>query len=107
MAAHHEGNNIWSLGFGTVDTNAVLDISPNLLPMVLLANTPQLLLTFLYFLYNSMYTCMLAASEWSQFAVHRKGLRVSSPDKDQRSTYWLQLPWLYSLPLGISAAILH
>ena len=78
-----------------------------MIPMVLLANTPQLLLSVLYFLYNSMYTRMLAASEWSRFALQKRGLRVSSPQGSQRSTYWLQLPWAYSLPLGIAAAILH
>ena len=106
MAASHEGANIWSIGFGTVNTNAILD-GRGLLPMVLLANSPQLLLSVLYFLYNSMYTCMLAAAEWSRFARQRKGLRVSSPHGSQRSTYWLQLPWIYSLPLSIAAAILH
>ena len=127
MAASHEGVNIFSIGFGTVNTNAILDTpgsaivgasggedsliqdakSNSLLSMVLLANTPQLLLSVLYFLYNGMYTCMLTASEWSRFALQRKGLRVSSPYGSQRSTYWLQLPWLYSLPLAIAAAVLH
>ena len=50
---------------------------------------------------------MLAASEWSRFASQRKGLRTSSPTGSQRSTYWLQLPWKYSLPLGIVSALLH
>ena len=81
--------------------------SNTLIPMVLLANTPQLLLSILYFLYNSVYTRMLATSEWSRFALQRKGLRVSSPQGSQRFTYWLQLPWAYSLPLSIAAAVLH
>ena len=75
--------------------------------MVLIANSPQLLLTVLYFLYNSLFTSMFAALEWSRFALQRKGLRVSSPRGSQRSTYWLQLPWICSLPLAISAAVLH
>ena len=75
--------------------------------MVLLANTPQLLLTNLYFLYNSLYTLMLGASEWSHLALQRKALRVFSPTGSQRSTYWLQLPWTWSLPLAIAAAVLH
>ena len=119
MAADHEAVSIWSIGFGTVNTKAILNasgggsfliqerLSNTLLPMVLLANSPQLLLSILYFLYNGMYTCMMAASEWSRFALQRKGLRVSSPHRSQRSTYWLQLPWLYSLPLSIAAAVLH
>ena len=112
---------IWSLGFGTINANAILFRSNiteteernsssgrnDLIPMVLLANLPQLVLSLLYFLYNSVYTCMLAGSEWSRFASHRKSLRVSSPKGSQRSTYWLQLPWTYSLPLSIASAILH
>ena len=111
---------IWSLGFGTVNaqsilynkgeeqTNALEVSGPNaLLPMVLLANLPQLVLSVLYLLHNNVYTCMLAASEWNRFALHRKGLRVSSPKGSQRSTYWLQLPWTYSLPLIVASAILH
>ena len=113
-------SNIWSLGFGTVNVHSILgyvnattaDVghaptSNALITMVLLANTPQLLLTVLYFLYNSMYTRMIAASEWSRFALQRKGLRVSTPRGDQRSTYWLQLPWTYSIPLGVAAVLLH
>ena len=117
---------IWSLGFGTVNEDAMLfratatgDMNQDsgigtsshkaqgLISMVLLANSPQLALSFLYFLYNSVYTCMLAGSEWSRFAVSRKSLRVSSPKGSQRSTYWLQLPWTYSLPLSSGSAVLH
>ena len=81
--------------------------SKPLLSMVLLANSPQLLLTTLYFLYNSLYTSMFVAFEWSRFALQRKGLRVSSPKKGQRSTYWLQLPWTYSISLVAASAVLH
>lgn len=48
---------------------------------------------------TSKFTSMLTAAEWAQFAVTRKALRVSRPRRGQRSTYWLQLPWKYSLPL--------
>jgi hypothetical protein len=50
---------------------------------------------------------MLAAAEWTQFAVTRKTLRVSRPRSGQRSTYWLQLPWKYSLPLLTVSIFLH
>ena len=101
---------IWSLGFGSLNLGAFTTNYPNTKPIVSLAliiNSPQLVLTFLYFLYNSLYTSMFVAFEWSRFALQRKGLRVSSPTGHQRSTYWLQLPWIYSLPLAIAAAILH
>ena len=81
--------------------------SGKLLARVLLANTPQIVLSILYFMYNSLYTSMLAADEWSRFAQQRKALRVTSPTGKQRSTYWLQIPWTYAIPLGIIASVLH
>jgi len=58
-------------------------------------------------MYNGMFTRMLTAAEWTQFAVTRKTLRVSRPRSGQRSTYWLQLPWKYSLPLLTVSIFLH
>ena len=75
--------------------------------MILLANLPQLVLSSLYFMYNSLYTCMLSATEWSRFARDRKALRVTSPTHTQRSTYWLALPWRYSLPLSMASSLMH
>ena len=54
-----------------------------------------------------MFTTMVTAHEWSLFASTRKYLRVSEPKKGQRSTYWLQLPWKYSLPLLSISILLH
>ena len=107
-----DGRNLWSLGFGAVSLGATTTrdsglSSKPLLSMALTANLPQLVLTTLYFLYNSLYTSMFTAFEWSRFALQKKSLRVSSPRGSQRSTYWLQLPWIYSLPISIAAAILH
>ena len=74
---------------------------------VITVNTPQILFSTLYFLYNGMFTTMVTAHEWSLFASTRKSLRVSEPKKGQRSTYWLQLPWKYSLPLLSISILLH
>ena len=75
--------------------------------MTLLANSPQVLLSILYFLYNGLYSCMLAAAEWSTFARQKKALRVTSPRQAQRSTYWLQIPYRYGLPLTIAFSLMH
>jgi len=101
---------IWSLGFGSLNTDSLINSSSDrnsLMGMVLVANLPQVVLSLLYFMYNSTFTCMLSAAEWSRYAQHRKGLRVSSPTRSQRSTYWLQLPWTYSLPLSAMSSVLH
>lgn len=75
---------------------------------ILVANLAQPILSFLYFAYNGLFTCMLLGYEWSQYAHHRKGLRVSRGRHGaQRSTYFLQLPYRYSLPLMGLSGVLH
>src|SRR3954447_13322803 len=46
---------------------------------VVIINTPQLLLSVLYFIYNSIFTSMLSGHEWNRFATRRKALRVIRP----------------------------
>ena len=75
--------------------------------MILLVNLPQAVLSFLYLTYNALFTSMLLAEEWSGFAHQRKTLRVTCPVGKQRSTFWLQLPYSYSIPLLIMSGILH
>ena len=75
--------------------------------MVLLANLPQIILSALYFLYNTLFTCILTSFEWSKFAQQKKALRVTSPVHLQRSTYWLQLPYTYGLPLTMASSLMH
>jgi hypothetical protein len=74
---------------------------------VLIANIPQPILSFLYLLFNGVFTSMLLADEWSRFAHERKPLRVSEPKEGQRSTYFLQLPYRFAIPLMILSGVLH
>ena len=74
---------------------------------VLVANLPQMILSFLFLTYNGLFTCMLLADEWNGYAHERKPLRVTNPDSTQRSTYRLQLPYKYGVPLLIVSATLH
>lgn len=102
----------WKLGYGTITsvqlTNLQLPRSGALLITVLIANAPQVLLSFLYLTYNGLYTCMLLADEWSGFARERKALRVTKAEGEfQRSTYRLQLPYKYGIPLVILSGLLH
>ena len=107
---------LWSLGFGTVTAASIINwptqqydesVQGGLLLMVLISNSPQLILSFLYLTYNGLFTSMLLAKEWSGFAHHRKTLRITSPKDQQRSTYWLQLPYRYSIPLSVTSSLLH
>jgi hypothetical protein len=72
-----------------------------------LVNLPQLLLSFGYLNVNTICTTMVGAEEWNQLAVLRKALRVTHPHGNQRSTYFLQLPYRWSVPLIISSGTLH
>ncbi|KAF2683140.1 hypothetical protein K458DRAFT_390412 [Lentithecium fluviatile CBS 122367] len=97
------------LGFGAIDPRAIIqyDISTTL-GNIFVANSPQPILSFLYFSYNGLFTGMLLGQEWSTYANHRKGLRVSrNPAGSQRSTYFLQLPYRFAFPLMALSGVLH
>jgi hypothetical protein len=69
---------------------------------------PQLILSFAYFTYNALFTSMLAGLEWSQMACQKRSLRVSqNPQGEQRSSYFLQLPYRYAIPLLGFSAVMH
>ena len=94
------------LGLGSTNRGAVASTS-KLMGSVLLANTPQGFFSVLYLMYNGLFTCMLTEEEWQAFAHTRMPLRVSAPQPGQRSTYYLQLPYLYSLPLIFFSGLMH
>ncbi|KIW35231.1 uncharacterized protein PV07_01937 [Cladophialophora immunda] len=109
-------SSLWSIGLGTpsgrtlMQNDAVEQSGKTaLMASVVLANIPQLILSLLYFTYNGMFTCMLLASEWNSYSVRRKGLRISSSQREgvQRSGYYLQLPFRFSVPLTMASLLLH
>ncbi|KAH7413683.1 hypothetical protein DE146DRAFT_638333 [Phaeosphaeria sp. MPI-PUGE-AT-0046c] len=85
----------------------LLNGNNSIIPAVLVVNSPQVLISFLYLFYNSLFTCMLVGSEWSQYAVKRATLRVTLPTIHQRSTHFLELPYRWSIPLLIAHILLH
>ena len=100
---------IWSESIGSFNANAIIGSSAGapLLTNVLLANMPQLVVSMAYLFYNNIFTCMLLGCEISEFATQRKSLRTTAPRGQQHSTYWLQLPFRYSIPIMASMAVLH
>lgn len=106
MAIQSEG---LSGGFGFDLRSPTVEFGHSLpvVNLILLVNSPQILLSFLYFAYNGLYTCMLLTLEFASFAHNRKSLRVTNPRACQRSTYRLQLPYRYGIPLLIMSTILH
>ncbi|CEF79790.1 hypothetical protein FGSG_11545 [Fusarium graminearum PH-1] len=106
---------LWDLGFGSANELTLISgkgwddkDDSSLIANILVANLPQLVFSFFYFQYNSLFTCMAAAAEWSAYANKRRSLRVSSnPRGKQRSRYFLQLPYRYSIPLLLASILMH
>jgi hypothetical protein len=78
-------NDLWNLGFGQVHSDTLIsgwaldnisNYSLAITVSVLVANTPQALLSFLYLTLNGLLTNLFLAEEWSTFAQQRKPLRV-------------------------------
>lgn len=73
----------------------------------IIANTPQVILSVLFF-YNALCTTFLLSYEWLSCAHKRKGLRVSrQPSGTQRAAYCIQLPYRVSIPLILLSGVLH
>ena len=106
---------LWEMGFGTVNPASIITFSDmpdsgakGLVWAAFIANVPQLILSMIYFVYNGILTAYFLGVEWQQYMRGRKGLRVSdTPLGEQRSSYFLQLPYRAAIPLMIASGILH
>lgn len=114
LKGERDAKALWDLGFGAVHASSLisgggfpLSRPSGLTKAVLLANTRQAILSFLYLLFNGLCTSMLLAHEWGSYQLERKPLRVSDPRGRQRSSYFLQLPYRYAIPLVAMSGILH
>jgi hypothetical protein len=104
-----------SLPLGSVDPRAFIyswggngGVTQTVIFNVFMANLPQLVLSAVYFTYNSLFTCFFLGSEWSSYSTGSKSLRVSNdPQGNQRSTHFLQLPYRFALPLIVLSGVLH
>ncbi|KAJ7213785.1 hypothetical protein C8J57DRAFT_1601936 [Mycena rebaudengoi] len=81
----------------------------DLIGNILVANAPQVVVSFIYLFYNNILTRQLAADEWVQFVrpSGKKALRVSAPAGMQRSSHFLSLPMWYGVPLMANSIVLH
>lgn len=102
-------SNIWQYGLGGLNLNTILTFSKSygVTADVLIVNSPQVVLSLIYILYNGLFTCMLLSAEYLKFATQRSSLRVTDPRNTQRSTYWLQLPYRYAIPFLVAMGVLH
>ncbi|KGO39900.1 Peptidase C78, ubiquitin fold modifier-specific peptidase 1/ 2 [Penicillium expansum] len=108
-----KSKNLWDSGLGDASTGTTLAglsipaTASGIFSMIFMANIPQILVSLAYFFYNGLLTCMLGAVEYDNYATEQKPLRVSWPRGGQRSTYYLSLPYRYSVPLLVVSAVLH
>ena len=86
---------LWDRGVGSLDLDCMVEL-PGISPMQtsLLSNAPQLIISIIYTTINGMWTAMMVGNEWNGYGLRRKGLRTTEPVGQQRSTYWLSLPWV-------------
>lgn len=50
---------------------------------------------------------MLSEFEWSKYSTEFRALRVTEPQGEQKSTYRLQLPYRFSVPIILVSTLLH
>ncbi|MCJ1460695.1 hypothetical protein MMC28_011077, partial [Mycoblastus sanguinarius] len=94
------------IGVSTQPGQNDISLQPSLLASVLLANTPQILCSYVFLGFNYLLTCMVTGREWISYSQRRQTLRVTHPAGEQRSTYYLQLPYHFSIPLLAISALL-
>lgn len=99
-------------GFAKANTNALLNelyfgLGQTPARAALVANAPQIVVSYIYLAYNGLFTCVLATAEWVNYSVRPRGLRVTWPRGQQRSRSYLQLPYTYGVPLLTASALLH
>ncbi|KAF9060840.1 hypothetical protein BDP27DRAFT_1272764, partial [Rhodocollybia butyracea] len=112
----HGFSSLWQLGIGRASSENIIT-GPGwaiptqgykaLLASVLLANIPQLIFSMIYLVFNSLCTKLFLALEWASYGHSRKPLRVSDPHGDQRSTYFLNIPFRFGVPLMVYSSLLH
>ncbi|OQE15658.1 hypothetical protein PENSTE_c027G08766 [Penicillium steckii] len=102
----------------SIDPDSSYDLIFNLserriLSSFIIANIPQVMISYIYLGLNYIMTTMLAMREWCSYSaavrMPPKGLRVSSPvpDTEQRSTYFLSMPFKWAIPLNIVILLVH
>ncbi len=100
-------------GQDTRNANVYIDglldgLHPVTIPeLSILANTPQLILSLCYLVYNGLFTRIRAEIEWASYSTRHAPLRVTHSKGEQKSTYRLQLPYRWSVPLLIVSILLH
>ena len=96
-------------GFGRSSSSYVEEIGKaGILSLALYANLPQLALSIVYLQHNALMTRMLSAREWASYRdLHPLRVTSPAPGSKQISTWRLQLPYRYGVPLVVSSVLMH
>ena len=103
-------SSVASQGFGRANFGSGVPISShNYSPAAnsLIANTPQILVSYIYLAYNNLATHMLASAELISYSTSRRHLRVAFSRGQQRSRKFLQIPYKYGVPIMTASILLH
>lgn len=109
-------NAAFSTGLGSVSPNTLItgwaiekltSRSGQVIAAILVANSPQLVLSVIYFNVNYVLTAMSLGREWNSYAATRQPLRTSSPRGSQKRTNFLSLPYEIAIPLASFSVALH
>ncbi|KAL4912065.1 hypothetical protein BDW62DRAFT_195499 [Aspergillus aurantiobrunneus] len=100
---------IWQIkGWGDIESTALLSsYVTSFVGSVLVSNTPQLAVSFLYYCLNDSLTRYLLAADYNKFAICRRPLRVSFPRGEQRSTFYLTIPYRFAIPSLGAFTLIH
>lgn len=105
-------NEFVSEGFGKPQTQNLLDYGANgrpvpLASLALIANAPQIIVSYIYVAYNGLFTSMLSTAEWVGYSLCPRGLSVAWPKGHQRSRGFLEIPYAYGAPIMVASTLLH
>ncbi|KAI1753982.1 hypothetical protein F4782DRAFT_539270 [Xylaria castorea] len=94
--------------FGNADDSGIFPHGNwGYLNSLLFVNVPHLFVSTSYFFYNAFFTQVQVEHEWNEYSSKFKPLRVSHPMGQQISSYRLQLPYKYSIPLILGGIWCH
>jgi hypothetical protein len=74
---------------------------------LLLVNTPQFLISLINMLYNGCLTSIILIETWNSFSQQHRSLRVTVPLGQQKSQYYLTIPYRYAIPLLVMTGTFH
>ena len=75
----------------------------------LVSNSPQLAISFLYIIYNKLFSTCFVIREWHSFSMRPQGLRVTRPKEKtaQRRAHFLQVPIRFRFLFALLFLLIH